>query len=168
MNSLSRELKNCGIWKWQEYQLLSDHLEQSSEPRKENGITRNPRKNWGHPDHSTAEISKNTEKCPGDLWRLIVMQIFGNIHSSQFWEMFILKTNSYYFFHKCINLKYKCLNMLGRIFSNWISWYCQVRCFFLKENLVILSILILVLFNFGFDFLEMLFLFIRKSLKWNL
>ena len=56
---------NCSGCTWNDPQKL----------RKEAGRVRNRRTNRNHPNNSIVLIGQNTEKSPGDLWRLAVTQI---------------------------------------------------------------------------------------------
>ena len=58
-------------------------MENLPEPRKENGGTRNPRKNYDCPDHNTTEIGKNIQISSGKLTRLAVSWILEKTNHSR-------------------------------------------------------------------------------------
>ena len=74
---LARELKIYGTWRWQWYQLLLVHLEQSERTGKWTRRLGNQKTKEDHPDNSITKIDQNTEKSPGGLRRLAVTQTSG-------------------------------------------------------------------------------------------
>ena len=78
---------------------------------KETGGLGNKRTSGDHPNYSFIKIGKNTEKCPGDLWRFTITQILVKNHHLTL-ERKTLKwsyNNTYY----CIEIFEKFFKLFG-------------------------------------------------------